>query len=353
MAASHNVPVHELLPPLTSSNAIDLQLYALVAVLIREYVQTWYTRITPDPGFVDEVVGVIAHCARALEQRTNSVNVQQLLLIEVPALFNAHVSAIRMASQAQETTNVHQVYHTLRPHPALSPIVKSSTDEATAEEQAENDAAYRRLLAQGVLAVLLPNEDLQNPCLFAMVSEVFADMILGTFVAGRMCENVFIFDAIQNASETVQARLQTKSWAVDSMMAPPKSPRSRLSKFGLVVEREQSSVRKDGFTIVQLGRALLQYVMLVVTGLRAMIAALAAATSLPRRTSYSGLEESKAASESVSRTAMLALPLWHTIAMLLDIDARMPWLSGLASLLQWLSMTGPGRVGAVDSRLDR
>merc|ERR1712000_157214 len=37
-------PVDELLPPLTSSNEIDLQLYAILAVILKEFVYAWYSK---------------------------------------------------------------------------------------------------------------------------------------------------------------------------------------------------------------------------------------------------------------------------------------------------------------------
>lgn len=81
----------ELLPPLTSSNDVDRQLYALVAIIVKEFVYSWYSRITSDQALVNEVLQVIAHCTRALEQRLRQVDVAQLVLDEIPALVETHV----------------------------------------------------------------------------------------------------------------------------------------------------------------------------------------------------------------------------------------------------------------------
>ena len=87
-------PIDELLPPLTSSNEVDLELYAFIAIIIREFVQTWYSKITPDPYFVEEVVRIIAHCTRALEQRFRKVDLESLLFDELPDLLETHVQGI-------------------------------------------------------------------------------------------------------------------------------------------------------------------------------------------------------------------------------------------------------------------
>lgn len=86
-------PIEEVLPPLTSSNEVDLQLYGIIAVIIKEFVQTWYSKITPDHVFVNEVLQIIAHCTRALEQRLRMVDLEAVLLDEIPELLEAHLSS--------------------------------------------------------------------------------------------------------------------------------------------------------------------------------------------------------------------------------------------------------------------
>lgn len=89
-------PIEEVLPPLTSSNEVDLQLYGIIAVIIKEFVQTWYSKITPDHAFVNEVLQTIAHCTRALEQRMRKVDLEALLLDEIAELVEAHISSRSM-----------------------------------------------------------------------------------------------------------------------------------------------------------------------------------------------------------------------------------------------------------------
>lgn len=92
--------IEDLLPPLTSRNDVDLQLYALIAIILREYVQNWYTKITPDDAFVAEIVQIIAHVTRALEQRLRKVDLESLLFDELPELLDSHVTG-------QSTWSIH------------------------------------------------------------------------------------------------------------------------------------------------------------------------------------------------------------------------------------------------------
>ena len=84
-------PVEELLPPLTSSNDVDVQLYVIIAIIVKEFVNSWYQNITTDRTFVEEVLQIIAHCSRALEQRLRKVDVETLLLDEVPVVLLRHI----------------------------------------------------------------------------------------------------------------------------------------------------------------------------------------------------------------------------------------------------------------------
>lgn len=84
--------IEDLLPPLTSRNDVDLQLYALIAIILREFVQNWYAKITPDETFVAEIVQIIAHITRALEQRLRKVDLESLLFDELPELLDKHVT---------------------------------------------------------------------------------------------------------------------------------------------------------------------------------------------------------------------------------------------------------------------
>lgn len=95
--------LEELLPPLTSSNDIDVQLYALIAVVLSIFVQSWYNKITPDQDFVQQVVQIIAHCTRGLEQRLRTVDLETLILDELPMVLEAHIEGQAVTNSAFRT----------------------------------------------------------------------------------------------------------------------------------------------------------------------------------------------------------------------------------------------------------
>lgn len=82
---------NKVLPPLTSSNEIDVQLYAIIAIIVKEVIQSWYGKMTPDQSFVEEVVRIVAHCTRALEGRLRTVNLEALIWDEMAELVERHI----------------------------------------------------------------------------------------------------------------------------------------------------------------------------------------------------------------------------------------------------------------------
>ncbi|KAF2834696.1 hypothetical protein M501DRAFT_1061454 [Patellaria atrata CBS 101060] len=374
-------PIEELLPPLTSSNDVDLQLYGIIAVIFKVFVHTWYGKITPDHVFVEEVIQIIAHCTRALEQRLRKVDLESLLLDEIPELVDAHVTAYRIAHQSLHSHPLasapREIYHSLHPHPALSPV-PSDDDNTSVVEQQRNEATWRQLMVQAVLAVLLPTEDLENSCLRTLVGEVFAELILGNGIAGRACEGWLLWEAITRIVETVRPPLDDGNTMNKANENQSSQSVSRLEQYGLL-----SSSREDVEKPIKPGNgnghdhekwsaskllwAILQYAFLAYTAVRAAIIILATSSSLPSRSHAGVVTDGHAAQTSPSsatyqpnvlirvaeKRAIVSMRIWSCTAHLLEIDVRMPWLSGMMSLLHWGAISGPGKVGGTDGVLDR
>ncbi|RDW83327.1 hypothetical protein BP5796_04818 [Coleophoma crateriformis] len=363
-------PVDELLPPLTSSNEVDLQLYAFIAIIIKEFVYTWYGKITPDHVFVEEVVKIIAHCTRALEQRLRKVDLENLLFDELPELLDVHVKSYRAAHYTLNPgpieTDPHEIYHSTWPFPALSPVPHEE-DESSVKEQAENEAVYRQLLVQGVLAVLLPTEDLENECLTTLVGQIFSEMILGGGIGGKACEPWLLWDGITKIAEVIQARLpKTKAQTrVDRSSSDPKGSVQPSNSKGETRASLRWKIEKTFWLV-------LQYAFVAFTTIRVMIVSIATSSSLPSRVpqpvKITGSENSTDQMDILNNSRLethangrvilpkqpiLSMKLWSCVSNLLDLDIRMPWLGATASMLQWGALMGPGKLGDVDGMLDK
>ncbi|KAJ5599836.1 hypothetical protein N7450_000903 [Penicillium hetheringtonii] len=357
----------ELLPPLTSSNDVDRQVYALVAIIIKEFLYSWYSKITPDQTLVNEVLQVIAHCTRALEQRIRQIDVAQLILDEVPALVEAHILSYRQAKQQSYLsglpTSHRALYHQLNPHPGLSPV-PDPTDPDTIGEQSENEAIYRRLLVNGTLALLLPTEDLENSSLRTLVGDVVADLILGKEVAGRICEGRFFWETTTKLITSVQKRQAGQGPGPSEHMTT-----SRLERFGLLHNQDdtidsQPSIQSPITTWIW---SVLQNIYLLYVALRFITTGLfrvasspsprashGAGVSFPAATPETRKEGTGSSSDSVAcKRPVLDYRMLSMTSRLLGISQRMPWLTGLLALTQHFIVAGPGRLGDTDGVLDR
>ncbi|CAN9393463.1 unnamed protein product [Alternaria alternata] len=333
-------PIGDVLPPLTSSNEVDLQLYGIISVIIKEFVQTWYSKITPDQVFVNEVIQIIAHCTRGLEQRLRKVDLESLLLDEIPELLEAHLTFL---------------------------------------EQRESESAWRQLLIHGVLALLLPTEDLKNGCLRALVAEIFAEMILGNSISGKACEGWVLWEGITRIAEVLQTDATKEK---DPQSDDPNAEQSltRLERYGLLSphggtevhpeERLDAGQNRHNTPVVYTSGAfwaIIQYAFLAFTAVRAVILSLATLSSLPSRIATSEQSSVEAGSQSQTPQAeniasrrpleakrpVVSMGLWSCVAQLVELDVRMPWLLGFISMLHRGALAGPGRVGETDGVLDR
>ncbi|KAG7051361.1 PXA domain-containing protein [Colletotrichum scovillei] len=353
-------PIEELLPPLTSRNDVDLQLYALISVILREYVQVWYSKITPDDTFVDEIVQIIAHCTRALEQRLRKVDLESLLFDELPDLLDRHILAYRAAhdpiSRPPTEIDPREVYHSLCPLAPLTPIPRPEDPSSVARQQ-ENETLYRQLLVQGVLAVLLPTEDLENSCLTSLVGQIFSELIIGNVLANRLSQPWLVYEIFiiltrvldRRASEPIEEGV-AEALQAGSTSALPRPVRRSWSIQGAFW-------------------SLVQWSFLAFSTVRFLVMTLAMSSSLPPR-SDGELNEKDQVTGQIShsktlnppgssneaqpvKTPIAAFKLWSCVADLIEMDSRMPWLSGIMSLLQLGAMAGPGRIAGLNGAMDR
>jgi len=353
------MPIEELLPPLTSRNDVDLQLYALISIILRESVQNWYGKITADETFVAEIVQIIAHVTRALEQRLRKIDLESLLLDELPDLLDAHVRAYRIAKHGSVArppleSNLREIYHSLWPLPALSPV-PHGRDGSNEQAQNKNELAYRQLLTQGMLALLLPTEDLQNECLMAIVGQILSEMIVGNLVIEKPSQPWLLWEIL-----IILARLgQEKETPVAERQHSESQQSDRISVAGT---QRQPSI------LTRLFWSTIQGIFLVFSFGRLLLGIFTLSRSLPPRTSShahsprsirgpNGKSYAASITSEVDATTpdvpVLTFAILPCIGNLIEIQGRMPWLAGLLSLLQWAGLNGPGRIANVDGILDR
>jgi PXA domain len=293
-----------------------------------------------------------------------AVALQQTLMIDPKAYRTAHETT---PPSAYHSTPV-RVYHSLNPHPALSPLPDVEESEAR-NSQTRNEVVYRQLLVQGALAVLLPTEDLQNACLRTLVSDIIADLILGQGISGNACEGWFLHETCIKIVAVIKSRIEPKAKGEEI----EHDTRSRLEKFGLLSTKDGHSPPNlsgnNQSPMLALFWRVLQYAYFFFLLIRFVVVGLFRARSLPSHThslqsnlpspiakkggSPSTPSQSWSTLPSPPRRPILDYRLFSLLSTLLDLSSRMPWLTGLLSLCQHHLLTGLGRLGATDVLLDK
>ncbi|EPE07262.1 pxa domain-containing protein [Ophiostoma piceae UAMH 11346] len=376
-ANSDSTPIEDILPPLTSRNDVDLQLYALLAVVVREFVLTWYGKITPDDDqFVTEIVQIVAHCTRALEQRLRKVDLESLLFDEIPQLLDNHVGAYRASRNSMVgssiATDTRAAYHALWPLPALSPVPSlafSEDKQKAAElvaEQSANEAAYRQLLVGGLLAVLLPTEDLENECLTSLVGQIFSELLIGNVLARRVAEPWMMWEIVGLVSRIVREKMEGDP-------KPVVRRRRAAAKRHGAAEGAAKTATADSWLATTASNVVLSVLnagFVLFATIRFLVASFTLSRSLPPRgaRSMGSIPRPTTADSTGSRdekvsllsaayeepvVPVLSFSVWTTACNIVQLQVRMPWLYGTLSMLNWLVINGPGCIAALNGPLDR
>ena len=231
---------------------------------------------------------------------------------------------------------------------------------STIDEQSRNEAAYRQLLVQGILAVLLPAEDLGNPCLRTLLADVIGEMILGNGIGGKASEGWLIWEGITKIVLNVKARVISKTGGEETEI----DRRSRLEKFGLLSEKDEESKqqvdRSRSPVVSRIFWRFLQYGYLLFTALRFIILGFMTASSYPSRSpsmsttaNQDVIPAKEKAKARLSKQPILTFKVFSLISRILDLSDRMPWLCGSFSLLQHHLVNSLFDVGATDGLLDK
>ena len=257
----------------------------------------------------------------------------------------------------------HRIYHALNSHPALDSSLPP-------EQQQVYESAYRQLLIQGALAVLLPTEDLSNTCLRTMVSDIISDLILGQALAQKICEPWFLHGTVSKVVEIVRSRA---THAVDDKkILQPDERQSRLEKFGLLssnthAQENYSSDHHQSWLSAWVW-GLLQYAFIAYQSARFILVGLSHAHHQPRRSRHHvdgstfspSLQKlpvlsTRHATDADARSprAVVNYRLFSCISTMLDLTVRMPWLASSLEFCQHILSTGPGKCGGVNSTLDK
>lgn len=165
--ASHQLDWRDKLPTLTTSDEVNIEIYALFGLICRQFIQSWYYKIVDDPAFIYDISAVLAHVTRQIEERVTQLDIFGLLLDELPMIMDAHIHDVRMVKERYKSSllpaeSLESAFHTVRPHPALG--------------NDENEKLFLQMLSKGLTVTLLDSASLNSPLAVSLISSILCDI---------------------------------------------------------------------------------------------------------------------------------------------------------------------------------
>jgi len=200
--------------------------------------------------------------------------------------------------------------------------------------------------------------------LTSLVEQILSELVIGNLVAAKVSEPWLIWEGI--IILTRLARKKDSPGDADGLSSQATMSQKANSR------SEPANSRKRDWSVQQLFWSLVHWIFLIVGIMRFVFSLLVLSRSLPPRAHLAGVRPTEVASRDIktekntqvsshgdgASTQPLGVPLvdfhiWRCIGLILEVEARMPWLQGMLSMLQWISLRGPGRFASFNGTLDR
>ena len=108
----------------TSSQLLSQELEKTFSILIREYINIWYSDISQNSDFVDQLLKIISLILVKLEKRLVKIDWVKLLSLKLPDLIKTHIRDFRSCKSKFSSVysggrNIEQLFHGIQPHIAM------------------------------------------------------------------------------------------------------------------------------------------------------------------------------------------------------------------------------------------
>ena len=189
-----HLPPGSALPPLFTSPScppeLNADVYDFIALALRAYVNTWWTKITRyDKELLPEITTILTATFRTLETRTLSTDFSPLIFSVVPALITQHYRDYRHAASKVSTSYamggavpLPHLFHQLQPHVAVS-------------AEGRIDEEYFRQAFDHILKLSLPSQDYSPEVERYIIREIILKMVVKDVIP-RVTQPWFIHKTI-------------------------------------------------------------------------------------------------------------------------------------------------------------
>lgn len=219
-------------------------------------------------------------------------------------------------------------------------------------------------MAQSILAVLLPTEDLENGSLLALLEEILAESLISNVVAKRLSEPYVLWElitsiisSVSNSGTSHKLSLRKSNTHLETIASiPDLRPQQDASKCNLepntdpAVPVVRTSPPAPKSYLATSFWAVMNYGLLLYASIRAFVILIRSSSRLHSRYQNPALHLQQ---QHSAPRPIISMGAWKMVADLIDLDSNMPWLSGFFSLGHLVAVYGPGSVAQADGLLDR
>ncbi|RPA87590.1 hypothetical protein BJ508DRAFT_300842 [Ascobolus immersus RN42] len=154
-------PLEDLLPALTSSQDVDIELYALLSIIFQEFITPWYNELSTASTFPSELTLLIAHLTLTFQSRLSSFPTIPFFFEFIPSVLEDFVLEGRRPTPPT-------------PHP--STITTACADGAQAQPQI-GEQEYFRVLCEELVEIILTTEERESDVARTLVRELLVKIL--------------------------------------------------------------------------------------------------------------------------------------------------------------------------------
>lgn len=185
------------LPPLTTSNNLDIHLYAFFSLLVDNFILKWYDErqglnLLSKDEFLNELIFLFAHITRDLNERcrNNKDELIKLFLIDIPYLLESHISSfektkLNLSTDKYDDNKDYDIAF-------INEWILKYSNHINDDEFLSN---YRKLLTKSLIELIFPNEIVESSISKTFLISLFNDLLIKNLISS-FCDNFVIWELI-------------------------------------------------------------------------------------------------------------------------------------------------------------
>lgn len=180
---------------MTGDIDLDDEISALLGLVIRQFVHSWYQKISDNDQLTVEISNALGEMVEQLKSRARQADINQLLLDDLPHLIEVHVRGWNlMRDQHQQKLIVDPVTrYTKNAHVGL-----------------ESEQLFLKLLSKGLVACLLDDTNVKSELARSFCATIINDILLKNAL-DRLSEPWFIHEIVIKLVDKAKEKRSSKT----------------------------------------------------------------------------------------------------------------------------------------------